>query len=115
MKVQAHISVEPPLEYNQDETPLMSFVCYDLLNHLGSYKNIIQFQISSARENRQRDQDYSSLRLEFLEKFLTNKFALSDAEGNTSRSLKRVGIADFPLLNTLLAICQKSRSQVSVT
>ena len=50
-----------------------------------------------------------SSRLEFLEKFLANNFALSDAEGNTSRSLKRVGIADFPLLNTLLAICQKSR------
>ena len=39
-----------------------------------------------------------SSRLEFLEKFLGNNFALSDAEGNTSRSLNRGGIADLPLL-----------------
>ena len=34
-------------------------------------------------------------------------FILSDAEGNTSRPLNRAGIADLPLLRTLLAICQK--------
>ena len=34
--------------------------------------------------------------LEFLEKFSANKFALSDAEGNTSRPLNRGGIADLP-------------------
>ena len=45
-----------------------------------------------------------SSRLEFLEKFLANNFALSDAEGNTSRPLKRGGIADLLLLRTLLAI-----------
>ena len=50
-----------------------------------------------------------SSRLEFLEKFSANNFALSDAEDNTSRSLNRGGIADLPLLRTLLAICQKSR------
>ena len=27
-------------------------VCYDLLNHLGSYLNTMQFQVSSWRENR---------------------------------------------------------------
>ena len=48
-----------------------------------------------------------SSRLEFLEKFLTNNFALSDAEDNTSGSLNRGGIANLPLLKTLLAICQK--------
>ena len=36
--------------------------------------------------------------LEFLEKFLENNFALSDAEGNTSWPLNRGGIADLPLL-----------------
>ena len=46
-----------------------------------------------------------SSRLEFLEKFLTNNFALSDAEDNTSGSLNRGGIANLPLLKTLLAIC----------
>ena len=35
-----------------------------------------------------------SSRLEFLEKFLANNFALSDAEDNTSRLLNRVGATD---------------------
>ena len=50
-----------------------------------------------------------SSRLEFLEKFSANNFALSDAEDNTSGPLNRGGIADLPLLRTLLAICQKSQ------
>ena len=50
-----------------------------------------------------------SSRLEFLEKFLANNFALSDAEDNTSGPLNRGGIVDLPLLKTLLAIRQKSR------
>ena len=50
-----------------------------------------------------------SSRLEFLEKFLASHFALSDAEDNTSGPLNREGIADLPLLRTLLAIRQKSR------
>ena len=50
-----------------------------------------------------------SSRLEFLEKFSANNFALSDAEDNTCRPLNRGGTADLPLLRTLLAIHQKSR------
>ena len=50
-----------------------------------------------------------SSRFEFLEKFLANNFALSDAEDNTSGPLNREGTADLPLLRTLLAIRQKSR------
>ena len=50
-----------------------------------------------------------SSRLEFIEKFSVNNFALSDAEDNTSWPLNRRGIADLPLLRTLLAICQKSQ------
>ena len=46
-----------------------------------------------------------SSRFEFLEKFLSNNFALSHAEDNTSGPLNRGGIADLPLLRTLLAIC----------
>ena len=42
-------------------------------------------------------------RSKFLEKFLENDFALSDAESSTSRLLNREGIADIPLLRTLLA------------
>ena len=50
-----------------------------------------------------------SSRLEFLEKFPENNFALSDAEDNTFGLLNRGGIADIPLLRTLLAIRQKSQ------
>ena len=49
--------------------------------------------------------------LEFLEKSPANNCALSDAEDNTLKPLNRVGIADVPLLRTLLTICQKSREQ----
>ena len=42
-----------------------------------------------------------SSRLEFLEKFLANNFALSDAEDNTPGLLNRGGIADSLLLRTL--------------
>ena len=50
-----------------------------------------------------------SSRLEFLEKFSVNNFALSDAEDSTSGPLNGGGIADLPLLRTLLAIYQKSQ------
>ena len=50
-----------------------------------------------------------SSRLEFLEKFLANNFALSDAEDNNSGPLNRGGMEDLHLLRTQLAICQKSR------
>ena len=50
-----------------------------------------------------------SSRLVFLQNFSAKNFALSDAEDNTSRLLSRGGIADLPLLRTLLAICQKLR------
>ena len=49
-----------------------------------------------------------SFRLEFSEKFSPNKFALSEADDNNSRPLKRGGIAE-PLLRTLLAIYQNSQ------
>ena len=49
-----------------------------------------------------------SSRLEFSEKLSANNFDLSDAEENTSGQLNRGGIADLPLLRTLLAIHQKS-------
>ena len=53
MKVLAHSSLEPPLEYKQDQMPLIK-VCYDLFGHLGSYGNTM-LQISSRRENSYRD------------------------------------------------------------
>ena len=50
-----------------------------------------------------------SSRLQFLEKFSANNFALIDAEDSNSKLLNEEGKADLPLLRTLLAICQKSR------
>ena len=47
-------------------------------------------------------------RLDFLEKFLTSNFALSCAEENSSGLSNGGGIADLPLLETLLGIHQKS-------
>ena len=71
------------------------------------YGNIMQFQISSRRETGKEIPESS--RFEFLKKFLANNFTLSDAEDNTSGLLNRGGVADLPLLRTLLAIHQKSR------
>ena len=52
-------------------------------------------------------------RLKLLENFSVINFALSEAEDNTSRSLNRGGIADLPLLKTLLAIRQRSQETSS--
>ena len=46
-----------------------------------------------------------SSRLEFLEKFLANNFALSDVEDNTFGLLNRGVIAALHLLRMLLVIC----------
>ena len=69
--------------------PLTNQGPYDLFSHLGSYRNIMQFQISYRRENGKKIPESS--RLEFIEKFSANNFALSDAEVNTSGSLNRGG------------------------
>ena len=87
--------------------PLTINVHYGLFNHLGSYRNIIQVQINCRREVGKQIPESS--RLEFLEKFSANYFALSDAEDNTSGLLNRGGIANLPMLRTRLAIHQKSR------
>ena len=49
-----------------------------------------------------------SSRLEFLEKFLANNFALLDVEDKTFGKLNRGDLADLLLLRTLIAIYQKS-------
>ena len=49
-----------------------------------------------------------SSRLEFLETFSANNFALSNAEENNFRPLNRGGLTDLPLLRVLSAIHQKS-------
>ena len=78
-----------------------------VLTILGVKKILCSFRL--VLEGKTGKEIPESSRLEFLEKFSANNFALSDAEDNTSGPLNRGGIADLPLLRTLLAIRQKSR------
>ena len=76
------------------------------LTILGVTEILCSFRL--VLEGKTGQEIHDSSRLEFLEKFSANNFALSDAEDNTSRPLIRGGIADLALLRTLLAIRQKS-------
>ena len=78
-----------------------------LLTILGVMEILCSFRL--VLEGKTGKKIPESSRFEFLEKFLANNFALSDAEDNTSGPLNRGGIPDLPLLRTLLAIRQKSR------
>ena len=77
------------------------------INILGITEILCSFRL--VLEGKTSKEVPKSSRLEFLEKFLSNNFALSDAEEKTSGLLSRGSIADIPLLRTLLAICQKSQ------
>ena len=78
----------------------------NFLTNLGVTKILCSFRL--VLEGKTGKEIPEPSRLEFLEKFSANNFALSDAEDNTSGPLNRGGIADLPLLRTLLAIRQKS-------
>ena len=67
----------------------------------------MQFQV--VLEGKTGKEMPQSSRLEFVERFLANNFALSSAESNTPGSLNRRALAELPLLRTLLAIRQKSQ------
>ena len=58
--------------------------------------NEILCSFTSVLEGKTGKEIPESSKLEFLEKFSANNFALSDAEDNTSRTLNRGGIADLP-------------------
>ena len=75
-------SLEPPLEYRQ---LWWIKVPYDLFNYLGSYRYMMQCQISSSSKNMEETPESS--RLEFLENFLENNFALSDADEKLQNKL----------------------------
>ena len=107
MKVQAHSSLEPPLEYNQDQMSSMSqgFVV-TFLTILGLMKILCSFRL--VLERKTGKVILKSSKLELLEKLLANNFVLSDTEDNTSGSLNTGGIAALTLLRTLLPVCQKS-------
>ena len=76
------------------------------LTILGALEIICSFRLVLKRKAVKEIPESS--RLEFLETFITNNFALSGGEENTSKPSNRKGIADLPLLRTLLAIRQKS-------
>ena len=108
MKVQTHSSLEPPLEYNQDPDPLdESRFVMTFLTILGVMEMLCSFRLVLEGKTGKKIPEPSIL--EFLEKILANNIALPDAEDNTFGPLNRGGIADLPLLRTLLAICQKSQ------
>ena len=67
----------------------------------------MQFQISSRRENRQRDTRVIKIRVQ--RKIFSKQFCFIRCRRQPSGPLNRGGIADLPLLRALLAICQKSR------
>ena len=91
---------------NQDLMNQKRFVM-TFLTILGVMEVLCSFRL--VLEGKTGKEIPESSRLEMLEKFLANNFALSDAEGNASSLLNRGGIADLPLLRTLLAIRQKSQ------
>ena len=102
MRAQIHSSLKPPLEYNQDQLPVTN----QGLTILGVTEILCSFKLVCERKTNKRISESS--RLKFLEKFLGNNFALSDAKGNTAGLIDKGGIVDVPLFRRLLTICQKS-------
>ena len=100
MKVQAHSSLPDTRSSGPDASDESRFAM-TFLTILGVMEILCSFRL--VLEGKTGKEIPESSRLEFLEKFLVNNFALSDAEDNTSGPLDRGGIADLPLLRTLLA------------
>ena len=77
------------------------------LTILGAIEILCSFSI--VLEGKTDKEITQSSRLKFIEMFSGNNFALSDAEDSTSRLLNRRGIADLPLLRTLLAEVNRAK------
>ena len=90
MKVLAHSSLKTQSRADAfDESRfIMTF-----LTILGVIEILCSFRL--VLEGKTGKEIPESSRLEFLEKFLANNFALSEAESNTSGSLNRGGITDL--------------------
>ena len=82
MTVPAHSSLQLPLEYNQEQMPLINqdFVT-TFLTILGVTEILCPLKLVLVGKTGKEILDSS--RLEFTEKFSANNFALSDAEDNT--------------------------------
>ena len=103
MKVQAHSSLDPSLEYNQNRFVMIFLTILGFIEILCSLRLVL--------EGKNGKKIPESSRLKFLEKFLANNFALSDAEDNTSGPLNRGCIADLPLLRRLLFLPKVMRTK----
>ena len=77
------------------------FVMTCFFNLLGSYR-IILYSFKLVLEGKRGKEIPKLSRLEFLEKFLANNFALSDAEENDFGPWNREGIADCFFLKVCL-------------
>ena len=86
MKVQGQSSSETPLEYSQDQMPWEPKIAYDLFIQFESYREFMQFQISSRRENRQRATWLSKIRI--LGKFLRRQFCFIVCRRQQVRAIK---------------------------
>ena len=82
-------------------------VTLSFLAVLGVTEILCSFRFTLEKKTGKEIPDSS--RLEFLGKFSENNFTLSDAKDNTSGLLNRAGIANLPLLRTILAIYQNSQ------
>ena len=75
------------------------------LTILGIIKILCSFRL--ILEKKTGKEIPESPRLKFLEKFLANKSALSNAQENSSVALDRRGTADLPFLRTLFSNSSK--------
>ena len=105
MKVQAAILQNYPWNTIKSRSLQCINVDCDLFINLGA-AGVLQSLRLNLEEKAGKEISEPS-KLEFLEKFSANTFALSDTEGKTSVPLNRRGIADLALLRALLAIGQK--------
>ena len=85
MKVQVHNSLEPPLDSLEPNASDKSRLFMTFLTNLGVMGILCRFTLVLVEKTGKEIPEPS--RLEFLEKFLANNFALTDAEDNTSGPL----------------------------
>ena len=93
-KVPAHSSLEPPLEYNQDQMLLTNQgSLWPFLTMSGVTERLYSFRL--VLQEKTGKEISESWRLELLEKFSANNYALSEAEDNNSGLLNRYSRFDF--------------------
>ena len=79
-------------------------------NHLGSYRNIMQFQISSTRENRQRDTRVMKVRVQrkiFSKQFCFIRCRRQHLQPAASRRYSRFTFVENTISNSLEATTAK--------